>query len=177
MQHVYLGALAFGGLLVLASLVLGAGQKDLDKGFDKDAGGGLDWLPVASLRFWTFVLAFGGLAGTALTHGTSLGAAPVAALAFGVGWASGIGVVAATRAVRRGSVGSELAVDDLAGEGAVVVVGLRAGQAGKVRVSAKGRVHDLMAVTDDEQPLDEGTPVTILGEAADGQVTVTRALT
>lgn len=182
MLQVYLGALAFGGTLLIASLFLGHGQKDLDGadhgGTDKDkeAGtGGFAWLPVASLRFWTFLLAFGGAAGTLLTWSGSMPVPVVAGIAAAVGWISGVAMVGAMRTLRKGSAGSELALKELNGESAQVVIAIPKGGVGKVRLSAKGRVVDLIAETEDAEPLASGATVMILGEGAEGRVQVTRS--
>jgi membrane protein implicated in regulation of membrane protease activity len=186
MLGIYLGALAFGGTLLLASLVLG--QKDADGGDSVDgdpdpAGvdpgapvgvGGIDWLPVTSLRFWTFFLAFGGATGSALTQLTELGAGPVGGASFAVGWLSGLGMVEAMRTLRRGSVGSEVSTRDLRGEVAEVLIPVARGEVGKVRVVAKGRIHDFIAETDDDGGYVAGDKVMILGEGAEGRVQVTR---
>ncbi len=184
MLQVYLGALAFGGTLLIASLLLGHGQKDLD---GADEGGGKDsdtkdtggdsfaWLPVASLRFWTFLLAFGGAAGALLTWAGSLPVPGVAGIAGGVGWISGVAMVGAMRTLRRGSAGSELALAELHGESAQVLIAIPMGGVGKVRLNAKGRVVDLIAETEDTLPLPAGSTVMILGEGAEGRVQVTRS--
>jgi len=118
MLPVYLGALAFGGTLLVASLLLGFGHHDADgaghdhdKGHDKGSDG-FGWLPVASVRFWTFFLGFGGLAGTLLTYATGTAWPIVAGASAVVGWASGVGVVAAMRRVKDGP-GSELSTKEL----------------------------------------------------------------
>jgi hypothetical protein len=138
------------------------------------AADGLWWLPVASLRFWTFLLAFGGIAGALLTWTASLGEPIVGVAALGVGWASGLGMVAAMRGLKKGSVGSEVELKDLSGESAEVVVALEKGQIGKVRLSAKGRVLDLIAETDDAEKLAVGATVMIVGEGEQGRVQVTK---
>lgn len=179
MLQIYLGALAFGGTLLIASLVLGGKDKDTgDKEFDKDTDGhveGFDWLPVTSLRFWVFLLAFGGVVGALLTWVDSVGEPFVGLLALAVGWGSGIGVVATMRSLRKGSVGSEISLGELAGETAEVVVAVKKDQIGKVRLSAKGRVLDVMAETDDPDVLAVGSQVMIVREAEEGRVQVTRA--
>jgi hypothetical protein len=177
MLPLYLGALAFGGTLLIASMVLGAKDADQDaEHVDKDGGviDGFAWLPVASLRFWTFFLAFGGATGTLLTWAGGLHPAVTGAIAFVVGWLCGLGMVQAMRSIRRGSVGSEVSARELGGETAEVVVPVSRGSHGKVRVSAKGRVHDLIAETDDDATFATGSKVMIVGEGADGRVQVTR---
>jgi len=180
MLQIYLGALAFGGTLLIASMVLGG--KDTDGGHDHSDGDheahgaadGMSWLPVASLRFWTFLLAFGGIAGALLTWIGSIGEPIVGIAALGVGWAAGIGMVAAMRGLNKGSVGSEVVLKDLSGESAQVTVTVKKDQIGKVRLSAKGRVLDLIAETDDAEPLAAGSSVMIIGEGDAGRVQVTK---
>ncbi|MCB9563417.1 MAG: hypothetical protein H6708_23705 [Kofleriaceae bacterium] len=199
MLQLYWGALAFGGTLLLVSLLLGASSQDVDHdagggadsdgdaGGDSDAdggaehghdggGAGLDWLPVTSLRFWTFLLAFGGATGVALTYAHAMSWLPVAGASFGVGWLSGVVVVGALRSLRGSSASSELSGKDVRGEAAEVIVAVTRGDLGKIRLTAKGRVVDLIAETEDEAPLPVGTKVMILGESVDGHVQVTREL-
>lgn len=171
MITLYLGALAFGGTLLAASLALG-GDKDVDKDLDKDVG--VDWLPVLSLRFWTFFLAFGGATGAALTWIAELAPGVVAGAAFGVGWFSGVGTVWAMRSLRKSSASSDVSARDLRGEIAEVLVDVSKEQIGKVRVAAKGRIADLIAETDDAATYAAGEKVMILGEGAEGRVQVTR---
>jgi hypothetical protein len=86
---IYLAALAFGGVLLIASLVGGHGHADHDAGHadghdgDHDHGADADSaahaalvLPFLSLRFWIFGLTFFGLTG-AILHGFGL-AGPLA---------------------------------------------------------------------------------------------------
>jgi hypothetical protein len=183
MLQIYLGALAFGGTLLIASLFLGSKDADHDHG-DGDgeheahgAADGFAWLPVTSLRFWTFVLAFGGIAGALLTWLGGIGEPIVGVAALAVGWGSGLGMNLAMRGLRKGSVGSEVALQELSGETAQVVVALRKDQIGKVRLSAKGRVLDLLAETDDPELLAVGSSVMIVGEGEQGRVQVTRPVT
>src|SRR3954447_12813087 len=54
-NHVYLGAFAFGVTLLLATLLLGGKDVHHGGGHDHDAGFSLGWAPVMSLRFWVFL--------------------------------------------------------------------------------------------------------------------------
>jgi hypothetical protein len=86
LNHLYLGAVAFGVTLLVASIVLGG--KDTDHGGHAHDGVGLGWAPVTSLRFWVFLLTFGGGAGLAL--GALGSSTVVAAVGAGViGWIAG----------------------------------------------------------------------------------------
>ena len=100
----------------------------------------------------------------------------MAGASFGVGWLSGVVVVGALRSLRGSSASSELSGKDVRGEAAEVIVAVTRGDLGKIRLTAKGRVVDLIAETEDEAPLPVGTKVMILGESVDGHVQVTREL-
>ncbi|HEY5946186.1 MAG TPA: hypothetical protein VIV40_11875, partial [Kofleriaceae bacterium] len=63
LQNLYLGAVAFGVTLLVASFLLGG--KDTDHGGGGHADVGLAWAPFGSLRFWVFLFTFGGGAGLA----------------------------------------------------------------------------------------------------------------
>lgn len=173
MNHVYLGAVAFGVTLLTASFVLGG--KDTDHGghaHDGDAGLGL--APVASLRFWVFLLTFGGGAGLAL-EGLGSSAAVAAGGAIGIGWAAGAIAVAVVRTLTKHSVSSELRTADLVGVTGTLVLPIGPGKPGKVRVDIKGRAEDYVAnIVDDGIELPSGTPVLIVAEAAHGTLLVSK---
>jgi len=179
MMAIYLGALAFGGTLLAATLILGGDHAGHDGSFDHDHGGGdtdgdgsglgdiMGWLPVTSLRFWTFCLGFGGAVGALLTWRAVASQAVVGGVAGVVGWASGVASVAVLRALRSGSVDSSVEPTDLVGASGVVVVPIAAGDIGKVRFEAKGRQLDVIAVSDDGAAVASGTKVVVVGEDED----------
>jgi flotillin len=84
----YLGCLAFGGLFVGASLLGGhhgdSGGHDGPDDLADHPGPSPVLLPLVSLRFWTFSLAFFGLAGAALTSLGALAAPLLPVVAGGV---------------------------------------------------------------------------------------------
>ena len=91
MNHLFLGAVAFGVTLLVASFLLGG--KDTDHGgggtVTAIARPGFGWAPFSSLRFWVFMFTFGGGAGLALD---ALGSSETVAASIGavaVGWLSG----------------------------------------------------------------------------------------
>ena len=199
MNHFYLGAVAFGVTLLVASLALGG--KDTDHGghaHDGD-GAGFGWAPIASLRFWVFLFAFGGGAGLAL-GGLGSSAVVAAGGALGIGWASGTIAVAVIRSLTRHSVSSELGGADLVGATGTVVLPIGPGKPGKVRVDVKGRTEDYVAnlfdersesvgrgptgsaggegarplVIDGGSELPTGTPVLIVAEGERGTLLVTK---
>jgi membrane protein implicated in regulation of membrane protease activity len=192
LNHVYLGAVAFGLTLLVASLVMGgkdtgdgagdAGGGDGDHGDGGHGDGGhahgdigLGWVPITSFRFWVFLFTFGGGAGAALTWlGSSTVVAAVGAL--GVGWLSGTAAVAIVRSLTRHSVSSELGAAELLGETATVILPIGPGKPGKVRVDVKGRTEDFVAnVVEDGGELPAGTAVLIVAEGESGSLLVAKA--
>lgn len=177
MNHVYLGAVAFGVTLLLASILLGG--KDTDHGghsHDAEAAG-FGWAPVGSLRFWVFLFAFGGGAGLALQ---ALGSsATVAAVGAGViGWASGAIAVAIVRSLGKHSVSSEVKATELVGTSGTLTLPVGPGKPGKVRVEIKGRAEDYVAnLVEDEDAgeLPTGTPVLVVAEGERGSLLVAKA--
>ncbi|MBL9018238.1 MAG: hypothetical protein JNL83_28885 [Myxococcales bacterium] len=176
MNHLYLGAVAFGATLLLASLVFGGKDTDTDSGHDADADVGLAWAPVGSLRFWVFMLTFGGGAGLAL--GWLGSSTVVSAIGAGaVGWIAGAVAVTVVRSLSRNSVSSEVALTELVGLAGTVTLPVGPGRPGKVRVEVKGMAEDYVAnlVEDDGAELPTGAPVLIVAEGERGSLLVAKA--
>ena len=192
MLELYLGALAIGGTLLAATLILG-GQSDADHGGGEGAdhgahgnghahghatgslGDGFDWLPLTSLRFWTFFLAFFGVTGAALDLLEVQGTAVTAVVALAVGWVTGAGTVTVLSRLKRARVDSGIQDKDLVGSSARVLIEVARGRTGKVRVDSGASVEDLLADTEDEAALPIGSQVLIYAGGDDGRVMVTRA--
>jgi membrane protein implicated in regulation of membrane protease activity len=197
----YLIALLVGGLLVAASLFSGGDadvdadvdvdvDADADADVDADADGDADagpahvapafdvdglsaWMPIRSVRFWTFFLAFGGLLGTLLTLFDLLPALPIAVISGAVGYASGIGISTVVRRLRTEDVSSGVSESDYVGATGTVLLPVAPGQVGKVRVELKGRAVDAAAVTDDPDALAERSEVLVYEVRDDGVLLVT----
>jgi membrane protein implicated in regulation of membrane protease activity len=179
LNHVYLGAVAFGVTLLVASFLMGGKDTDHagqgDGGHAHDGGElGLGWAPVTSLRFWVFLFAFGGGAGLALTAlGSSELVAGIGALV--IGWAAGAVAVAVVRHLSRHSVSSELGAADVVGATGTLVLPVGPDRPGKVRVELKGRTEDYVArIVEDGGELPAGSPVLIVAEAEGGSLLVAR---
>lgn len=175
-SYIYLGAVAFGVTLLVASLVLGG--KDVDHGGDGHAdhgGTGIGWAPITSLRFWIFLLAFGGATGYALEQLDS-SAAVAAGGAVGVGWISGTLAVAIIRGLSKSSASSEVGARELVGMTGQLVLPVAPGKPGKVRVEVKGRAEDYVAnvVDDDVGELATGSKVLIVEEGDPGSLLVAK---
>jgi hypothetical protein len=200
MLYLYLGALAFGGLFLGASVVMGGGHGDADHGGGHDAdhaGGAHDggahghagsdpaegahdtpglWLPFLSLRFWTFAIAAFGLTGTLLTLGGFLPSTLVVALlSSGVGAGTGWGVAAAFRRLRSYSASSSVGLKDYVGASGRVLLPVGRASLGKVRLEIKDRTIDLPAVTEDgaEATFERGEEVMVTDFKDDHAVVTT----
>jgi hypothetical protein len=171
-QNLYLGAVAFGVTLLVASFLLGG--KDTDHGDGGHADMGLAWAPFGSLRFWVFFLTFGGGAGFALTKLDS--SAVVAGVGAGViGWFAGALAVTVIRSMTKHSASSEVAAAELVGATGTLLLPASPGQPGKVRVDIKGRAEDFVAnVVEDGGNLPTGTTVLIVAEGDRGSLLVTK---
>lgn len=187
MLVVYLITLIVGGGLLAVTLVLG-GDGDGHGHVGGDGHGGVDphadqaaaadallgWLPVTSLRFWTFFAAFFGLTGTLLTTWVGTGFVPSLAMSVGVGYLSGIAMDRAMRVLRRTDSDSTVGERDLVGAAVEVLLPVASGKTGKVRAQIKGRAVDLMAETSDAAAIGAGQRAMVLSMRDDGHVVITR---
>jgi hypothetical protein len=175
----YLIAVAFGGTLLTASMVLGGKDTDSGDGHDSgddgaDAGDAFAWLPASSLRFWTFLLTFGGAVGTALTLlGSPASAVLVLCASVAVGWASGAGAVTAVKMLAAKGGDSSTSPAELVGSTGQLLLGAGPDDPGKVRIDVKGRIQDFVAVSDEALPT--GERVLVVSSQPDGRLVVTKS--
>jgi len=172
MQHIYLGAIAFGVTLLVASFLLGG--KDTDHGDHGGGDPGLAWAPFGSLRFWVFMFTFGGGAGFALTKlGSSSVVAAVGAL--GLGWVAGALAVTVIRSMTKNSVSSNVGGAELIGMTGTLTLPIGPNKPGKVRVDIKGRQEDFVAnIVDEGGNLPTGSTVLIVAEGERGSLLVSK---
>lgn len=180
MNHLFLGAVAFGVTLLVASFLLGG--KDIDHGGGGhdhgDSAPGFGWTPFSSLRFWVFLFTFGGGAGLALTAlDSSQTVAGIGALA--VGWLSGAIAVTVVRKISSSSSSSLVMGKELVGMTGTLVLPVGTDKPGKVRVDIKGRTEDFVATLyqathDTAGELATGTQVVIVAEGDLGSLLVTK---
>ncbi len=170
MSHLYLGGIAFGVTLLVASFLLGG--KDAHVGHHADSAPGFGWAPIGSLRFWVFLCTFGGGAGYALTLlGSSELEAGIGALA--TGWVAGTLAVGIIRKLTSTSTSSGLVSGDLVGATGTLLLPAAANNPGKVRVEIKGRTEDFVAyLVEDEPALAAGASVLIVAERGAGALLV-----
>lgn len=149
-------------------------DKDLSGLVGKDASDLVDtgpWLPLTSLRFWSFFAASFGATGAGL-WGIGVGDVGSAAVATPVGLAVGWSAAWLFQWLKRESVSGATTHDHLVGEDAVVLLPVRPGGVGKIRVRTAGGVTDLTAQSADGRVLDVGERVLIAG-LVDGRADVT----
>lgn len=168
-----------GGLAVLSAFFGGDADADadLDASGDADAGHGAEagtWLPFLSIQFWIFALAVFGIVGTTLrlALGTTLfmelaAAVPTALL-------TGAGVSWTIRSLRQSQISSSLDERAWLGCEGVVLFPISAKQQGKIRVVMHEREHELLALTDEEEPMAPGEKVVVI-ELEEGRARVQRA--
>lgn len=120
------------------------------------------WLPVLSLRFWTWGAAFFGLMGALLSTLTS-----ASALFTGlVSAVTGIGVGSLSAwvvRVLRNPVGAQVRLADYRGQVGELMLPLRAGGVTRIRLRVHERERTMLAVTSDPVALAAGTRVLVLG--------------
>lgn len=136
-----------------------------DVGHDADHDAGHDglgaWLPFLSLRFWTFFAAGFGTIGAVLTlfePGNVL--IPVWAVAGGLG--IGLLVSWGVRVLQRHDAANVMSQRELLGAAGKLLVAIRPGQPGKVRVIAQGEIIDMIATSQNDKELESGEEVFVV---------------
>jgi membrane protein implicated in regulation of membrane protease activity len=177
---IYIGALLFGGVLILAS-IFGAGEHSVDVHSgdvsDPHAEGSGNALLAAliGIRFWSFGAAFFGLTGLLLrVSGAATLAAPVGAV---VGAAAGFTASLLFRKMTREAVGRVGDASTLVGREGRLLLPVARTQQGKVRVAQPGGGHmDLVAAVNggDDEALAAGDEVIVV-EVRGTVAIVTRA--
>ncbi len=194
MLTAYLTTLIIGGSMLLLSIFAGGDHEmdhdlqleagdmdldmDLDSDFDLDADAhgfdfhGFDaWLPIGSLRFWTFFTAFFGLVGTVLTAIGGFGMALTLGPSIGTGYLSGVAATKVLKALNKESVGKVIGGADLVGHSGTLVLPVSPGQPGKIRIQMGGRVLEEIAYS--EEVLSTGAGVLVISVHNEGGVWVT----
>jgi hypothetical protein len=162
---IYIGALLFGGLLIVAS-AFGAGDHPVD-GFaahaaDPHAEGSTHGQLIAlfGLRFWSFATAFFGITGLLLRAAGVPGGAAIAAV---VGLGAGLGASVFFRKMTREAVGRVGDVGALVGREGKLLLPVARTQPGKVRLpQPAGGDLDLVAEGNDDEPLAAGADVIVV---------------
>ena len=178
MLYLYLVCAGFAGTFIAFTLATGGEGAAEAHGHDADGGddahashasvladASFSWLPITSLRFWTFALAFFGLTGAILTWLGNTRSVVTLLLALLVAWVVGVMAswVSYVLGVREST--SQVSDLDLEGASATVIVAFGKGATGKVRIESKGRTFDVLARTEDADALAEGAQVLVVSMA------------
>ncbi|MBV6458658.1 MAG: hypothetical protein HONBIEJF_01792 [Fimbriimonadaceae bacterium] len=177
MMTLYLVAAMVGLGLIIFTAIAGGHDTHVDHDLTGDAG--IHWddiglAPFLSLRFWTYFAATFGLTGAVL----SLMRAPfqqqnlIASLVGG--FVVGLAVHFAMRALRRSESSSAAHVDDLIGREGKLLVGIREGQPGKVRLDVKGDLIDMLALPESGKTAEAGETVYVLAIENDRAIVARR---
>ena len=177
MIELYIATAILGGGLVALSAFTG-GDADVDADVDADGGdAGTDvdgtWVPILSMRFWTFTLAFFGLSGMMLYWLTGLAVTGQLAVAAPFGLLSGLGASWTLRRLQLSEISSSAQERDLLGVEARVLFPISSTSPGKIVYRVREREAEILALTDDDAPLEPGETAVIIG-FEDGKARVVR---
>jgi hypothetical protein len=174
MLYAYLVGAIVGGVLLVASLVMGGSH---EAGHTLGDHGGHDADSPAStlfsVRLWTYFLAFGGATGLVLRTLVKTGEPLAAILAGGVGLTAG-GVAQAVMKRMSGQLGGTIREGELVGRVGRLLLPVGKTAAGKVRLVVANHAVDLIATTTDEGELAAREEVLVV-EVKDGAAVVTRS--
>lgn len=106
---------------------------------------------LSSLRFWTFFTTFFGLTGAVLEGFGLVGLIPAMILALSMGAATGTAATVILRRLAAATTGAAPTGRDFVGQSCRVLVPIRRGGLGKIRVQIQGTTVDMLASSDDEE--------------------------
>lgn len=157
----------------------GDGDLDMEAEADVDADGHADgsladliWIPLFSMRFWTFGSAAFGFTGAALTLG-GLHWALVLSLSMLFGSVVGTAAAYFFRALKKDSVSSGITLKSYVGEEASVMLPVAPGARGKIAIETPTGRIDMLAETRDDAPIPRGSAV-IIASIKEGVANVSR---
>lgn len=181
MLSIYLFCLAIGGIFVALSTFAGFDGADFDHDFDADMeftdiqeGEGHSqiqkrrrrgfWIPLFSLKFWTFGSCFFGLTGILLfAIQPSMPSAIAIAISLAIGLFCGTAMASAMHALQRRKVDSMVRSSDLIGLSGTVEIPFDKNSKGKVRLNVKGSLVDFVAFTEEAKDFARGEKAFIVG--------------
>jgi|CXWL01.1.fsa_nt_gi membrane protein implicated in regulation of membrane protease activity len=169
MLSIYIAAAAIGGILALVGAFAGDhghehqfGGDGHEIGHDHDSGHADVWIPFFSVRFWTyFAMAFG-LSGVLLSTVAKQVEPLVAILSSATALLLGLAVSYTIRALSRTEHTSTVTEKDLVGTEGQVMVAIRDGQLGRIRITVKGEILDLLASCAEPKSIEAGEFVVVV---------------
>ena len=182
---IYLVALAFGGVLLLGSLVGGHHHADAEAGASLDGGhhagdahqhahdqqdshdapSAYLWFirPLLSVRFWIFGVTFFGLTGSVLDGFRLAGPGVIAVIAIVLGLVTGYLAARLFQSLARQTVGELDPHGAQLGREGRLLLPVSKSQRGKMRLVVGGVATDLIVETDNEATIPAGTTVLVVG--------------
>jgi hypothetical protein len=192
----YVGSLALGGVLIVASIVLGDTDTDADLDIDADLDVDLDmdmdanqdallvlkdpgdavadagiWLPFFSLRFWTFALAGFGASGLLLNL-LGVSSFLAAGVSLCLGGTMGTGAAWVFRQLQLTEPTGNVGLLDVSGSEATVLLSVGPDKPGKIRLMVDEQYIDLPARTQCEQLIERNAKALVL-QVEDGIASIT----
>ncbi|ABG49791.1 MAG: NfeD-like protein [Trichodesmium sp. St16_bin4-tuft] len=180
MASAYVFCLVIGGVFVALSAFAGLDGVDFDQDFEADLEitdqgdkqgntsiyqyGRRLWLPLFSLKFWTFGSCFFGLTGV-LLHYLSPNLSPkiIAIISIIVGILCGTIMAWVLHTLKNSQVNSLVRSNDLVGLWGTVEIPFDRNSKGKIRVSVKGSVVAFTAFTEENREFTKKEKVFIVG--------------
>lgn len=124
----------------------------------------LRWLPIASLRFWTFALCFFGLTGLLVPRAApAMAGWLVALIAALMGLLCGTAAVLVLGSLKETGANSLTHAEELAGQIGTVEIPFDAHSRGKVRLSIRGSTVAFSAFTQENRQFHRGDSVLVVG--------------
>ncbi|GGA16199.1 NfeD-like protein [Okeania sp. KiyG1] len=180
MESAYVFCLIIGGAFVALSAFAGLDGVDFDQDFDPD----LEitdqssrqvntsiyqrrrrlWLPLFSLKFWTFGSCFFGLTGILLSYiSPTLSPTIIAIISIIVGILCGTIMAWVLYNLKNRQADSLVRSGDLAGLSGIVEIPFDKNSRGKIRLNVKNSVLELMAFTEESREFTRGEKAFIVG--------------
>jgi membrane protein implicated in regulation of membrane protease activity len=132
------------------------------------------WIPFFSIRFWTYFFGAFGLCGVLLSLLIKTPEPMAAMMSGGTGLVIGLIVSYSMRLLQKSNLDSSVSPAELMGKEAQVVVALRPGQIGRVRLSVKGEILELLATCDEPISMEMGSFAVIVDMDGDRVKVVSR---
>ncbi len=135
------------------------------------------WLPFFSMRFWTFGLASFGMLGLLLTLFRASAEPLTAIVAGSIGVVIGTIAALSVRVIGRSQIDSTANEVDMVGSLAKVLVAPRGDEPGKIRLTVKGDIIDMLAKSPTHGEFAVGEEVVVVGvEGSTAQISRTEDL-
>ena len=174
MLSFYLGSFIFAAIIIGSSIILGHDDADGDVDHDLDHDASLDkdlsihtemdalgWMPLLSMRFWTFSLGCFGLSGTLLTM-LGTGSLTTSVTSVVLGLILGYATAYLFQRLKNNSVTISTNGRNFVEQEAKVLLPIRVGKQGKIRVFFDNELTDLIACTQDNIDIEQGSTVLIV---------------